>query len=175
MPALVRLGYFLLLLCSLPALFHVPSALVLVGLLPVCRFKTASMATITTITFETPEDWDEVLAGRGAYPPLTTFFEPPAGCSTQWIHDSDEPGRIWSGTDGIDDGLQTDYFARCNPYSQIEPTYSPGICTSGQDLVEITVALFSSSLLWLGGCCDRLCSPLEGYQVHERLTHHPGA
>jgi len=130
------------------------------------------MSKIYTTTVTDPWDWYGVY-GSG-FAPLTTFFEPPTGCETQWIVGSNEPVQILSGSDGRDNGLPTDYFARCNPYSQSRPGYSPGICTSGQDVVEITEARFPSSVLWLGICCDRFRSPFEDYQIQIGLHVYPG-
>jgi len=111
------------------------------------------MATIITSVITDANVWSDIVPT--SLPPLTTFFEPPDGCSTQWI---------WYGAGSVSSGfsvpnmaamgVQSDYYARCRPYDQVSARYSPGICTSGQTLAEMDELRFQSFVLWTGICCD---------------------
>jgi hypothetical protein len=121
--------------------------------------------------------------------PLTTRFEPPPACSTQWIQNPYNATNIRSGdgsfaswpADGgpairydYSDYFASNYYARCRPYNQPQTqAYSPGICTKGQTVAAIRELLYDSTRRWIGWCCGR-CPLPPTTQASCRLRFHQG-
>lgn len=131
--------------------------------------------------------WNEWLPTDSTlFPPLTTLFEPPTGCSTEWIqnplatseirsgaHDFHVPGSSAASDSSIlydETFLPTDYFSRCRPSKHpMTLGYSPGICTSGQTMAAVVERRYSGSTYWMGTCCDRFLLTIHTPHLHPYL------
>ena len=88
-------------------------------------------------------------------PPLTTAFILPTECSTRWIQRQASENRIYSGAMPPwygSSAVISDYYQGCNPYAMSSAIYSPGMCPSGQTIVQIYQ---DNSSVWGGHCCNR--------------------
>ena len=147
---------------------------IMFGLYAIHRLSGAKMATIHTSIFTNSKDWSIRVPPNLAA--LTTLFEPPTGCSNKWTIRPVDGGTVRSGWDDFSErGVPTDYYARCSPYNLTTAQYSPGMCSSGQAVLNITEARFKSSTLWWGTCCDRLPFPyLKTIEFRQCLHLLPG-
>lgn len=156
-PTLVCVGQSLLSWLSLPLFIAILLSLLLcISISTIRPFPIARMATgvVTSTAFKLEEWLGLVPTGL---PQLTDIFTPPPNCSTQWVRADGD--YIISGdtrfTGYESSALPSDYNARCLPYGQTTPKYSPGICTAGQIVAKINELRFQDSVVWEGLCCDR--------------------
>jgi hypothetical protein len=148
-------------------------------------FPTESMALIVTTTITNVDTWNSWLPASLLFPPLTTLFEPPTDCSTEWLQNPLATNNVKSGfhdfcVTGLsgtvdcvmdyDTFIPTDYFGRCRPDKHAMTLgYSPGICTSGQTVAAIIERQYKSSTYWMGRCCDRLLLTIYTPYLHPYL------
>ncbi|KAF2133981.1 hypothetical protein P153DRAFT_353197 [Dothidotthia symphoricarpi CBS 119687] len=83
--------------------------------------------------------------------PLTTVYTPPSSCVDRWI----QPNPLDTVISSVL-GYASRMYLSCQA-GGIAPTYSPGVCPSGQRLRNITEYQFSnggSDRAWKGICCS---------------------
>lgn len=107
------------------------------------------------------------------FAPLTTPFTPPPECSTRWIPANDGQTIIVNHSGRTLSGLaHSDYFDKCNPFSQRYSTYSPGMCPSGHTMGEIKLITRDTSHVWHARCCIRYGNfPIAKKYIFQALTY----
>jgi len=108
------------------------------------------MSGITTTVGSLPQ-----YIATATVPALTTIFTPPASCSNRWLA-AEQTGIAWStySRDGYQPPVDPIYYS-CLPERLRGPHYSPGVCTDGQTIADITKYEAGTRTMWQAQCCKR--------------------
>ncbi|KAK9775357.1 putative Ig-like domain-containing protein [Seiridium cardinale] len=94
---------------------------------------------------------------------LTTVFTPPPLCADRYAVFVGSPTPIGGSpsTYTPSSGWIDPSFTTCNPpqYTNTYPTFSPGVCPAGMNIVASTSDIDGTRTVWTGACCERLLDP----------------